>query len=100
MLRFTDSDRHKTRNAVMSQFVKQAFMSLQSIGPDERIPGRELREFENGMVHDHTKLISRTALQASGGACTECEDGHGYHDINGVWQRGKGPRTDRQILLS
>ena len=30
----------------------------------------------------------------------ECEDGHGYHDINGVWQRGKGPRTDRQILLS
>ena len=30
----------------------------------------------------------------------ECEDGHGYHDINGVWQRGKGPRTDRQVLLS
>jgi hypothetical protein len=28
-----------------------------------------------------------------------CNDSHGYHDINGVWQRGKGPKTDRQVLL-
>ena len=29
-----------------------------------------------------------------------CDDPHGYHDINGVWQRGKGPKTDRQILAA
>jgi hypothetical protein len=29
----------------------------------------------------------------------EIPDPHGYHDINGVWTRGKGPVTDRQVLL-
>ena len=29
-----------------------------------------------------------------------CHDSHGYTDINGAWQRGKGPKTDRQVLLN
>merc|ERR1711990_379082 len=28
-----------------------------------------------------------------------CEDGHGYTDIHGQWVRGKGPKTERQVLL-
>lgn len=31
---------------------------------------------------------------------TACDDPHGYHDINGVWRRGEGPKTDRQVLLA
>ena len=29
-----------------------------------------------------------------------CEDGHGYHDINGQWVRGKGPTNERQVLVN
>ena len=28
-----------------------------------------------------------------------CDDGHGYTDAQGKWVRGKGPKTDRQVLL-
>lgn len=46
------------------------------------------------------------ALRNGGCACIfdwnsglPCDDSHGYHDINGTWVRGKGPKTDRQVLL-
>lgn len=29
-----------------------------------------------------------------------CDDGHGYHDINGNWVRGKGPTNERQVLVN
>ena len=29
----------------------------------------------------------------------ECNDGHGYTGMDGKWHKGKGPVTDRQVLL-
>ena len=37
------------------------------------------------------------ALIFSYATLKECDDPHGYTDINGKWQKGKGPRTDRQV---
>lgn len=28
-----------------------------------------------------------------------CSDGHGYTNLEGKWTQGKGPKTDRQVLL-
>ena len=29
-----------------------------------------------------------------------CDDGHGYTNAQGKWVKGKGPKTDRQVLLN